>query len=235
MLHGRQRQGVPVASTLAPWRLPRAAPRLLLHQHCDINACPPATPPSKPIPHPVPSCAPTPPSVAPPHPTPPAEWAVVSAKHVFPLPQATPEMVALMTSGLTASIALEQAGLVRGLQGPGAEPGAPAGAKRIPCCVGQAYSPPTPAAQLAQALLKRPRPFYPPLRSARARRCLSPRLWAARASWRCSWRCWQGVTWWAPAAAAPRQSCSGELTVAPAQLGGQPLGRMPFATPQASL
>ncbi|KAL4437515.1 hypothetical protein ABPG77_003496 [Micractinium sp. CCAP 211/92] len=43
-----------------------------------------------------------------------AEWAVVSAKHVFPLPQATPEMVALMTSGLTASIALEQAGLRKG-------------------------------------------------------------------------------------------------------------------------
>ncbi|KAL4452074.1 hypothetical protein ABPG75_007736 [Micractinium tetrahymenae] len=43
-----------------------------------------------------------------------AEWAVVSAKHVFPLPQATPEMVALMTSGLTASIALDQAGLRKG-------------------------------------------------------------------------------------------------------------------------
>lgn len=43
-----------------------------------------------------------------------AEWAVVSAKHVFPLPQASPDMVALMTSGLTASIALEQAGLRKG-------------------------------------------------------------------------------------------------------------------------
>jgi NADPH:quinone reductase-like Zn-dependent oxidoreductase len=42
-----------------------------------------------------------------------AEWAVVSERHVFPVPEATPQMAALMTSGLTASIALEQAGLVR--------------------------------------------------------------------------------------------------------------------------
>lgn len=41
-----------------------------------------------------------------------AEWAVVEAKHVFPVPEARPEMVALLTSGLTASIALDQAGLV---------------------------------------------------------------------------------------------------------------------------
>lgn len=43
-----------------------------------------------------------------------AEWAVVEAKHVFPVPEARPEMVALLTSGLTASIALDQAGLVSG-------------------------------------------------------------------------------------------------------------------------
>jgi len=42
-----------------------------------------------------------------------ADWAVVAAKHAFAVPAVTPEMVALMTSGLTASIALEQAGLVR--------------------------------------------------------------------------------------------------------------------------
>ncbi|PSC71056.1 zinc-binding alcohol dehydrogenase domain-containing 2 [Micractinium conductrix] len=43
-----------------------------------------------------------------------ADWAVVLAKQAFPLPRASPEMVALMTSGLTASIALEQAGLRKG-------------------------------------------------------------------------------------------------------------------------
>lgn len=43
-----------------------------------------------------------------------AEWAVVDSKLVFPLPEASPQMVALMTSGLTASIALEQAGLRKG-------------------------------------------------------------------------------------------------------------------------
>ena len=42
-----------------------------------------------------------------------ADWAVVAAKHAFAVPAVAPEMVALMTSGLTASIALEQAGLVR--------------------------------------------------------------------------------------------------------------------------
>lgn len=42
-----------------------------------------------------------------------AEWAVVAAKHAFVVPEASPRMLALMTSGLTASIALEQAGLVR--------------------------------------------------------------------------------------------------------------------------
>ena len=39
-----------------------------------------------------------------------ADYVTVSAKHVFPVPAATPESVALLTSGLTASIALEQAG-----------------------------------------------------------------------------------------------------------------------------
>ena len=38
-------------------------------------------------------------------------------KHVFPVPRATPEMVALMTSGLTASLALEQTGGMRRLAG----------------------------------------------------------------------------------------------------------------------
>ncbi|EFN55092.1 hypothetical protein CHLNCDRAFT_134990 [Chlorella variabilis] len=45
-----------------------------------------------------------------------AEWAVVGARHVFPVPEASPEMAALMTSGLTASIALEQAGGLRKAQ-----------------------------------------------------------------------------------------------------------------------
>ena len=33
-----------------------------------------------------------------------AEYAVLGAKHALPLPRATPQMVALLTSGLTASI-----------------------------------------------------------------------------------------------------------------------------------
>ena len=48
-----------------------------------------------------------------------SDWAVVEGKHVFPVPRATPEMVGLMTSGLTASIALEQAGLVSAQGGGG--------------------------------------------------------------------------------------------------------------------
>lgn len=52
-----------------------------------------------------------------------AEWAVVGARHVFPVPEASPEMAALMTSGLTASIALEQAGgLVRAVRQPCGRP-----------------------------------------------------------------------------------------------------------------
>eukprot|EP00887_Chlorella_sp_A99_P002267 scaffold10.g2267.t1 len=44
-----------------------------------------------------------------------AEWSVVPAKHLLPVPAPTPAVLPLLTSGLTASIALEQAGrLARG-------------------------------------------------------------------------------------------------------------------------
>lgn len=39
-----------------------------------------------------------------------SEWGVAPAKHCLPLPSPTPDMLALMTSGLTASIAFEAAG-----------------------------------------------------------------------------------------------------------------------------
>ncbi|CAN6466691.1 unnamed protein product [Victoria cruziana] len=39
-----------------------------------------------------------------------AEFTTVPAKHVFPMPKPDPEIVAMLTSGLTASIALEEAG-----------------------------------------------------------------------------------------------------------------------------
>ncbi|GAB4818806.1 hypothetical protein N2152v2_005852 [Parachlorella kessleri] len=42
-----------------------------------------------------------------------AEYAAMDAKHALPLPRAAPEMVALLTSGLTASIGLEVAGRMR--------------------------------------------------------------------------------------------------------------------------
>mmetsp|Transcript_13426 Transcript_13426/g.33880 ORF Transcript_13426/g.33880 Transcript_13426/m.33880 type:complete len:638 (+) Transcript_13426:185-2098(+) len=42
-----------------------------------------------------------------------SDYAVVSERHAIPVPEATPEMVANLTSGLTASIGLEQAGRVK--------------------------------------------------------------------------------------------------------------------------
>lgn len=42
-----------------------------------------------------------------------AEASVVPAQHLLPAPRASPEVLALLTSGLTASIALEQCGRVR--------------------------------------------------------------------------------------------------------------------------
>lgn len=136
-----------------------------------------------------------------------AEFAVVASKHVLQVPAASPEMVALMTSGLTASIALEQAGLVRRLLVPGAS-GERWGRAAAAC--GAAVCAAVPACCRARAcghtkpgLLPLPRSLF----SARARPCWSPRRRAARASWRCSWRCWPGATSSAPAAAATRPSC----------------------------
>ena len=42
-----------------------------------------------------------------------AEWGTAPARQLLPLPEATPAMLALLTSGLTASLALAQAGALR--------------------------------------------------------------------------------------------------------------------------
>ncbi|CAL5218387.1 g58 [Coccomyxa viridis] len=42
-----------------------------------------------------------------------SEWAVVPARHALPVPVLAPEIVALLTSGLTASIGLQEAGRMR--------------------------------------------------------------------------------------------------------------------------
>ena len=42
-----------------------------------------------------------------------AEYSLLGAKHVIPVAEATPSTLALLTSGLTASLALEQCGRVR--------------------------------------------------------------------------------------------------------------------------
>ena len=41
------------------------------------------------------------------------EYGIAEAKRVLPVPRASPDMVALLTSGLTASLGLEQAGRMR--------------------------------------------------------------------------------------------------------------------------
>ena len=43
-----------------------------------------------------------------------SEWGIHKARNLIPVPEPSPEMVALLTSGLTASIALEEAGMRRG-------------------------------------------------------------------------------------------------------------------------
>jgi NADPH:quinone reductase-like Zn-dependent oxidoreductase len=47
-----------------------------------------------------------------------SEYGITAAKHVMPVPTATPEMVALLTSGLTASIGVQRR-VVHGAAGSG--------------------------------------------------------------------------------------------------------------------